>query len=140
MAVLISSAICVRCFGLLRVPMFFVQLTSLSLSLFLSFPVCSPLSSFFCFLLLLPLLLSYALPSSVSLFLTFSSPSVFFLFSIASSPSASVFFTLSYLCFFSFCLVAFFLFSLSVPFFPPVFFSSPLSLSPFSVQYILWLL
>jgi len=78
MVVLISSAICVRCFGLLCVPLFFVQLTSLPLSLFLSFPVCSPLSSSFCSLLLLPFLLSYALPSSVSLFLTFPSPSVFF--------------------------------------------------------------
>jgi len=81
-----------------------------------------------------------------SSFLCFSFPYIplslcfFFLFFIASSPSAFVFFTLSSLCFFSFCLVAFFLFSLSVPFFPPVFSSSPLSLSPFSVQYILWLL
>jgi len=113
-----------------------------TLSLFLSFPICSPLSSSFCFLLLLAFLLSYALPSSVSLFLTFPSPSVFFfLFSVVSSPSPSLFSTLSSLCFF----------------FPSV--SLPSSFSPFlscsfllisllllspslssSVQYILWLL
>jgi len=56
---------------------FSFTLLSLSLSLFLSFPVCSPLFSSLCFLLLL-LFFSFLRSSSLCfLFFTFPSPSVF---------------------------------------------------------------
>jgi len=96
---------------------------------------------FLCYFLRSGRVKSGSTPLSVSRFLTVTRLLCWFrLLSAFSLPAHSLCLSLLYTLFFSFCLVAFSLFSLSVPFFPPVFSSYPLSFLPSPVQYILWLL